>query len=301
MVPQDDCIWHPRAFRVRNRAARTPAKRNATPTPMMGKTSTIFGKMSSMRVLLPTMLKRMSCPKTQTPPMMLCTSRSSSRSETMAKVVLVTMTKSSDWNHDPGAKPMGTSSRLGCPAPKLYATRATVSIMRNDSTGVPVKTGCPLRLSCNLREISQPLATPRAVPTAKVARMRRVFARTSTLKSTEYWWAGSASPQRKPKDMSANEPSSGAQVNTNLGNGCSLELGLQVSDALWQCLCGCAAVHRKWFPNSFIFGITSPGPRGETMVPSTKASFGVKPSVATPYAPTAKTSRVQGSEAITKM
>jgi len=76
---------------------------------MSGRTRPILGRMLVV-VLLPSMLKRMICPKTHTPPMMLSTSCKTSRSATSAKVVPVTMTRSSGWNSEPGLKPIGTSS-----------------------------------------------------------------------------------------------------------------------------------------------------------------------------------------------
>mmetsp|Transcript_96360 Transcript_96360/g.287564 ORF Transcript_96360/g.287564 Transcript_96360/m.287564 type:complete len:242 (-) Transcript_96360:8-733(-) len=235
---------------------KTPTSRISRPTPMTGRTSRIFGTMVRL-VPLPIMLKRMSWPKTQTPPMMLSTSRRTLLSEQMAKVVPIATTRSSDWKSEPGAIPMGTKARPFLVAPKLKARRATAMVMRKVSTGTPVNIGCPAILSCMRREMSQPLRDPRRAPMPKVATMRRTFAKMSVLMCLEATKAssGETRPKRKPKKINAMEPSKGAQVKTSRGRGCRL----------------------KRAPNSFIFGITRPGPRVERIVPRTTASRLVKP------------------------
>mmetsp|Transcript_117073 Transcript_117073/g.342927 ORF Transcript_117073/g.342927 Transcript_117073/m.342927 type:complete len:245 (-) Transcript_117073:405-1139(-) len=240
----------------------TPTKRESSPTPMTGRTPLICGRMLRS-VPLPIMLNRISCPNTQTPPKMPSTSRRTSRSATMAKEVPMATTRGSDWKSEPGAMPMGTKTWLRwLLAPRLKAIRATARVIRKDSTGTPVKKGCPLKRSCILREISQPLTEPRSTPMPTVATMRRTFAKKSVLTNLEATnvWSGDTRPNRKPKNISAMDPSSGAHVKTSRGIGCRL----------------------KRAPNSFIFGITKPGPRAERTVPSTKPSRLVKPRLKIP-------------------
>mmetsp|Transcript_3828 Transcript_3828/g.11258 ORF Transcript_3828/g.11258 Transcript_3828/m.11258 type:complete len:221 (+) Transcript_3828:647-1309(+) len=187
---------------VRKVPRATPVKRKVSPAAMMGSTLGIFGKIVGV-VRLPSMLKRMSWPKTHTPPMMLSTAWRTWLSATWAKKVPVTMTSSSGWNMEPEVNPIGTTGRPAVPAPMPKAMRATASTMRKASSGVPVKTCFPSKVSRVLRVTSQPLADPSMAPAQTVAMIRIMFPRTSRPMFTEGWFAGAERPTRMPKRVSA--------------------------------------------------------------------------------------------------
>mmetsp|Transcript_123424 Transcript_123424/g.360411 ORF Transcript_123424/g.360411 Transcript_123424/m.360411 type:complete len:215 (-) Transcript_123424:569-1213(-) len=165
-------------FNVKNTAKNTPMKRNVKPTAMKGSTEGSFGKMLVV-VLLPSMLKSTSCPKTHTPPMTPSTSWSTLWSTTEAKKVPVTITRSSGWNRDPELKPMGTVAWPSTAAPSPKAMSATARIIRKDSTGAPVKTCCPRTVTRFRFEIIHPLPPPSKAPAMIVATMRMMLASTS--------------------------------------------------------------------------------------------------------------------------
>mmetsp|Transcript_2628 Transcript_2628/g.7360 ORF Transcript_2628/g.7360 Transcript_2628/m.7360 type:complete len:371 (+) Transcript_2628:738-1850(+) len=268
----------PRDRTVEYMAISTPRKRKDSPTMMMGSTFKICGRRLGP-VLLPSMLKRMSCPKTHTPPMIPSTSRRTSMSDTAAKKVPVMMTRSSGWKRDPGLNPMGTSSSPMSPWPRPKATRATAITMRKASTEAPVKTCCPRRVSRVRRVMSQPLAAPREAPTRSVAPRRTTFATKSSAMLALGWWAGAERLTSSPKRVSTKEASRGAHVNTRRGMGCPLNRA----------------------PNSFILGITRPSPSATRTVPITSPSIASYPRTKTPYVAMARISKVAGTQAQSMM
>mmetsp|Transcript_74778 Transcript_74778/g.173195 ORF Transcript_74778/g.173195 Transcript_74778/m.173195 type:complete len:261 (-) Transcript_74778:320-1102(-) len=259
-------------------ARKIPARRKTRPTNITGSTWVSCGRMFGV-VLLPSMLKSTSCPKTQTPPMTVSTSRKTWSSATAAKHVPMTMTRSSGWKSEPALNPIGTSSLPASPAPMPKAQSATASTMRKLSTHEPVKICLPRICSCVLRGMSHPLAVPSMAPAHTVATMRKTFANTSTLKLTLGWCAGADRPTSVPKRVSTKEASSGAHVKTKRGMGCS----------------GNSAM------NSFIFGITSPSPIETSTVPKTNASAMVNCMTSCAYAAMASSSHVAGKSAMAKM
>mmetsp|Transcript_60649 Transcript_60649/g.170916 ORF Transcript_60649/g.170916 Transcript_60649/m.170916 type:complete len:302 (+) Transcript_60649:836-1741(+) len=241
---------HGRMGSVATTAKKTPRKRMHKPATMMGSTSK---KMTNTPgcVLLPSMLKSMSCPKTQMPPIVDSTSCRSSASATAAKNAPVTITSSSDWKRDPELKPIGISASPPSSTPMAKAMRATEMIMSSASTVAPVKIRCPVMETTAMRlGMIHPLAAPRRAPTEIVATIRTMLATTSSFTSTESWWAGSERPARMPKPVSAAEASKGAHMKTRRGSG----------------------FPGNWIPNSFILGITSPSPTQNSVVPRTMPS-----------------------------
>mmetsp|Transcript_71245 Transcript_71245/g.206600 ORF Transcript_71245/g.206600 Transcript_71245/m.206600 type:complete len:377 (-) Transcript_71245:391-1521(-) len=225
-----------------------PTKRQVTPTKINGNTCRIR-RNTLVSVLLPIMLNKMICPKTQTPPTMRSRRCIVSWSTMYAKKDPVTMTSSSGWNIDPGLKPIGTTA--WSPKPP----RATAKIMRYASTSAPVKNARPFQLACVRRGISQPAREPSSAPARPVAIILQMFAITRTVVFTEGCHFGSAKPFITPNNVKAYEASNGANMNTNRGMGC----------------CG------NWRVNSPILGMTRPSPRQNKRLPNTAASTQVYP------------------------
>mmetsp|Transcript_54946 Transcript_54946/g.163603 ORF Transcript_54946/g.163603 Transcript_54946/m.163603 type:complete len:247 (-) Transcript_54946:152-892(-) len=177
---------------------RIPRKRMLRPTTRIGRTRATWAK-TLMSVLLPSMLKRMSWPNTQTPPMVSSVACKTSGSATRAKRQPMTMTMSSGWKREPGANPMGTNGGPFSALLRPKPARAVASRKRKPSTVVPLKgMGSRERL-----EMNHPAPAPAMAPTPRVARSRKTLARTRVFTLAVSSPRGSATPETTPKSISA--------------------------------------------------------------------------------------------------
>mmetsp|Transcript_25857 Transcript_25857/g.72143 ORF Transcript_25857/g.72143 Transcript_25857/m.72143 type:complete len:281 (+) Transcript_25857:265-1107(+) len=259
------CAWTHRAQRhpplipaVSQVATSTPTNLRNIPVVMRGTTwRIVFISKSAMSVRLPSSVKRMMLPKTQTPLTAEPTSWRRTGSVLCAKKQPVTITKSSGWKSEsPSTRP---SERMSG-SPKLYTTSATPRMSKKASTVVSMKTCLPLYFSWPRLAMSQPLLAPNVAPAATVHVTCTALPRISTPTFACGWFAGSDTPVRMPKSVRAKVASRDAQVSTSRGMGCP----------------------GNCEESSSIFGTTRPSPRQNSTVPRTRLSTRVYPWAHTP-------------------